>query len=1639
MRGSLTLLLGTKCAFLLGLTLWPSFAIGADQYCISGSNPALCFGSREAAEAELKQGPPEGRELMVVWNDSMSLIDGKLRQNWGYRAQPRGPLAYGWQTIIGCPQQCVTPNTMCGFTFSGYCATEALAVQTAVVWGEGMAGSDRPVSPVLSGAYADMPQEWGPADLGCTSPEGGKSLRKHFYNVERRVDLFGASGAWLGFCRLDKQEIWFCPAGYSFVASHTSQNFSLETACSGGPQGAIYSKHAPRQAQSCQFGNPCVPAAGTKRVAEMDFDWRGLRFMRHYNSARDLPSDAFLGEAWSHTLAARLLSAYPDQRILMRTEENLLEVFVRITNEKYRSETVAGLVLEANPTPPASGLPVLSWILKEPSGRRTYFDVDGRAVRVDHSIDDGRFWHFEYCDTPQTCGAAGALTRVVDETGRSLRFTYEPVAAGTLSGHPISEMRLATIQDDGGVRVSFGYDSEGRLAAAQYPELGGLTSTRQYHYNERSNICIAANGSPSSCEHSDYPYHITGITDERNVRVATYTYDGLGRITSSQSAGGVNRHTVTYGSDTLSTVSLPSGKLLQITTKLDEVRKIERMSDSAGARSFLFDAALRVTQSTDQLGGVAKFEYADGVHETARVEAFGTPDARRIERSWDSISNRLAATTVRDASGASKLEQSTIYNGRGQVISRSAVDPGQPATRVVTFSYCEPSDVAAGLPGCPLVGLRKTLDGPRTDVSDVVGYAYYETTDLLGCGEPAGPCHYRGDLRERVNAAGHASTVLRYDHAGRVVALRDANGVIREFTYHPRGWVLTRTSRGAIPTEDATTTFTYDLSGNVLKITHPDGDYLAYEYDAAGRMRAVVDPLGNRAELTLNAAGERTGEVIKNSGAVITHQLSRVYDQLGRLDLERDAQQRIVSDFGYDASGNLTSMVDALGTETRQTYDPLSRLKQRIEDYRGLEATTSYAYDIFDRATRVTDPKGLSTVYTFNAFGDLTHQASPDSGISTFQHDAAGNVVQQVDARGVVATHTYDALNRRVRTQFTGSSAVAAFFYDEMDAITGCSGSFSLGRLTRITDPSGSTTYCYDRRGNVNRKIQTVGTNSPIEIAYTYTLGDRVAETDIWPVYRKTLTSRDARGRPIGIRVEETWPCGGNCGLRRKFQIANSGSYRPFGPLASWAWPSATTTTHTYDLNYRLSGISSSGSGLSLNYEFDAAGNLTATQSPGATPEPRREFEYDALHRLLNVRDSRRKLVEGFTYDSTGNRLSHKRGTQTTAYSYGTSKHWLTSVGGIPRAYDAAGNTTQASSTRVFSFDVRNRLVDYRTGPAEGSIVARYDYNGRGERVRKVVAGVETLFAYDEKGNLILELEPVSGKSRTYAFLDELLVGLVQSESADVRAYALQGDHLGVARVVLGPLPAEGVPGQPAVARRWEWPLTGSAFGDHSPNADPDGDDVQFSLPFRFPGQYADTESGLFYNYFRDYEPGTGRYLETDPAGLHGGMSTYAYAVSSPLVLTDPFGLKPGDSFQNVVSALNDIRRVAPTLQPNHFEHGGWIFPIGTEGCVTYNALTSKRSSTLKYDDLMARKPADPLAAWHTHGFRGRSDPSAEENLFSGVRGGEEQDTGFAEALGVVFYLIAPAGSVKGYDPATNSFTPDVKDAEPCMCEKASP
>jgi RHS repeat-associated protein len=258
---------------------------------------------------------------------------------------------------------------------------------------------------------------------------------------------------------------------------------------------------------------------------------------------------------------------------------------------------------------------------------------------------------------------------------------------------------------------------------------------------------------------------------------------------------------------------------------------------------------------------------------------------------------------------------------------------------------------------------------------------------------------------------------------------------------------------------------------------------------------------------------------------------------------------------------------------------------------------------------------------------------------------------------------------------------------------------------------------------------------------------------------------------------------------------------------------------------------------------------------------------------------------EAYTYSKTGDRLSKTAsGLATGVYAYQAGTHHLASIGNASRAYDANGNTTGSvtgGSTFGYGYNGRNRMT---VAQRDGSTVGTYTYNALGQRTAKVVtfpAASSQRFAYDEASKLLGEY---GSATRDYIWLGDLPVAVVDTASGASSVSYVHADGLGTPRVVTD---ATG-------SSVWQLAYQGNSFGEQQPIGT-----TGFVYNPRFPGQYYDLESGLNYNVNRDFEASTGRYAQSDPIGLSGGMSTYAYAGGNPFSGYDPLGMycKSGGGF----------------------------------------------------------------------------------------------------------------------------------------------
>ncbi|AAW74834.1 RHS repeat domain-containing protein [Xanthomonas oryzae] len=332
-------------------------------------------------------------------------------------------------------------------------------------------------------------------------------------------------------------------------------------------------------------------------------------------------------------------------------------------------------------------------------------------------------------------------------------------------------------------------------------------------------------------------------------------------------------------------------------------------------------------------------------------------------------------------------------------------------------------------------------------------------------------------------------------------------------------------------------------------------------------------------------------------------------------------------------------------------------------------------------------------------------------------------------------------------------------------------------------------------------------------------------------------------------------------------------------PLLQLAYGNGRTLARQYDLDYRPRAIQDTRpGGLEVGFGFDPAGNLTAL-TPAGNTTPEIGLGYDTLGRLTGLKDGRTgTLIDGYSYDATGNRLSAKVGTATQIYTYPTDSHRLRAVASVARTYDKTGNTlTIGGKAREFFYDASGRMSMAKRA---GALVMNYRYNGKGEQVQRFLGTTNTYTLYDEAGHWLGDYDSNGAPKQQAIWLDDLPVGLLANAN---KLHYIEPDHLGSSRVVIDPTRNVAV---------WTWSLKGEAFGNTAPNQDPDGDGAALVLDMRFPGQRFDAASGLNYNYFRDYEAATGRYGQSDPIGLEGGFSSYAYVSSRPLSSVDHNGLQ---------------------------------------------------------------------------------------------------------------------------------------------------
>ena len=498
-----------------------------------------------------------------------------------------------------------------------------------------------------------------------------------------------------------------------------------------------------------------------------------------------------------------------------------------------------------------------------------------------------------------------------------------------------------------------------------------------------------------------------------------------------------------------------------------------------------------------------------------------------------------------------------------------------------------------------------------------------------------------------------------------------------------------------------------------------------------------------------------------------------------------NADEDITTYYVYDAIGNLLSLTDVLGHETRMEYDALNRLERTIVNYKDgdfnpslpdEDLITNYTYDEAGNVETITDPLGRVTTNVYDDLGRLETVIDPLSGTLTYAYDAHGNLLSIIDAASHTTSYGYDKRNRVVTT----TNELGNDTYVEYNEIglpitrTNENGHImvsaydSLYRLLAQTDEEGHTTnFAYDAAG---RLISQTDAEGHLTIFVYNSLNRLITITN--PISGTTVITYDV----LGNRLAERNP-NGDVATYQYDQLnrlitqtdANNlttlSAYDGLGRVISTTNPANETTEFEYDQVGRLVLMRDPLQN-EVVYRYDAVGNRVAIIDALAVET---RYVYDDLNRLTTVIEN---YVDGifnpgltdediktsYQYDGVGNLITMTNPlNNVTTYAYDGLNRLVTITDPLTHTihygYDAVGNRTVITNANqiaiTYQFDKRSRLVNIDYPSPETDVTLGYDKVGN--LITMTDSTGTTLYTFDD----LYRLETVSngnGQVITYTY-----------------------------------------------------------------------------------------------------------------------------------------------------------------------------------------------------------------------------------------------------------------------------------------------
>jgi RHS repeat-associated protein len=1063
-------------------------------------------------------------------------------------------------------------------------------------------------------------------------------------------------------------------------------------------------------------------------------------------------------------------------------------------------------------------------------------------------IKTGEEWRWEHKNGDwKRYDAAGNMTAYGTRTGTVGKLIYENGWMVGIADRNDNQVlwyeydgnQISAVSDIKNRRVVYGY-TNGRLSSATNV-IGGTT---RFEYDTKGRI--------------------DKIIDAENFN-SIVVYDSYGHIASVVDSNGEG-HFFEYDYDegtkeTYVRIRSSAGKIREIwfdrnnePIRVDvngrTVQKILR----DGRDLIITDENSRVTRKEyDEWENLTRIIYPDGTTANYEYERnFNRKIKETNEQSvitefnYDENGNLIRKTEAVDTIDERVTEYA--YNGEGNLLTTRRLADGNSAEALTATTYDEAGNLSSITD--PQGGII------RFTSHDIMGNVLTKI-DARGK-EWTYEYDSAGRLTSVTNPIVNATTPYRnvtrifYDQVGNKIREIDPVGkeTLYEYDAH-RNLIQVADNQGNF------SRFEYNEDGKLVRQIDPEGKFIRFEHDSDGRLLKTIDGNGNEIAMDYGgAAGIDCSSCSGENGAA--DQPSRViyptfekhfsYDKRGRKLIETDMlgeTESYVSKFSYDDIGNLVTRTDREQNTTAYAYDYLNRLV-RVTD--AVLKDTIYTYDNRDNLIALTDAENNTTRFEYDLNGLLKKEIRPGGQQTSYEYDRAGNLTKKIDAKDQKTEYKYDDAGRLVEIRYFESSDYinpvksVTFTYDRV------------GNLTGYNDGITSAIYMYD---DLYRKLSETLNYGSFELGYSYTYNrNGLKQTFTNPDGLTYEYTYDDDNQLVGVQIPEVG------------YITHS-AYKWNRP-EEVLFPGGSRRQYDYDPLMRVKSITAEDPGRNIlmqyQYDYDKVSNIIEK----STGHGDYVYQYDALYRLRNA-DTPGQSDEAFTYDAVGNRLTSAITTGTWSYNQNNE---LQHYDDVSYVYDANGNMTQKTASGAvtsYTYNVENRLERVEDG--SGSLIATYYYDPFGRRLWKEVGGVKTYFFYADEG-LIGEYDQAGAEIKTYGYkpgstwtTDPLFM------KVGAEYYFYQNDHLGTPQKLT------------AVNGAVVWSAEYSSFGETTV----DVETVENNL--RFPGQYYDDETELYYNYHRYYDFKIARYLKVDPIGLSGGLNLFIYSDQNSINIFDPFGL----------------------------------------------------------------------------------------------------------------------------------------------------